>query len=159
MCPRNTIAARPKPRAIQRAFLASDAPHGILKTLRARWLAAHRQLLFHGPGTAALHRPAIPACPLTMIPEPEIAAGMGERPRSAQMLMSLAPLPLANIAAIESPVPADQPAGTLCFSEEVSRIRNYAARAIEGIAASPNEDLNLFLADGRAGAALPSPSR
>jgi len=96
-----------------------------------------------------------------MIPEPEIAAGMGERPRSAQMLMSLAPLPLANIAAIESPVPADQPAGTLCFSEEVSRIRNYAAaaRAIEGIAASPNEDLNLFLADGRAGAALPSPSR
>jgi hypothetical protein len=38
---------------------------------------------------------------------------------------------------------------------ETARIQNYASRAIEGIAASPNDDLNLFLADGTASANLP----
>src|SRR5450631_1549477 len=37
---------------------------------------------------------------------------------------------------------------------ENTRIQNYAARAIEGIAANPNDDLNLFLANGTAGANL-----
>lgn len=35
------------------------------------------------------------------------------------------------------------------------RAQNYASRAIEGITASPNDDLNLFPAGGTPGANLP----
>jgi hypothetical protein len=49
--------------------------------------------------------------------------------------------------------PVTEPLGAACASEN-TRIQNYAACAIEGIAASPNDDLNLFQADGTAGANL-----
>jgi len=65
-----------------------------------------------------------------------------------------APIPLTKIAALDFTAPATEPPGTACASEN-TRIQNYAARAIEGIAASPNDDLNLFQADGTAGANLP----
>jgi hypothetical protein len=139
--------ARPwKPRVALVATLASDAPRGIQNTLRARWLAAHRQGFSRPDKTKALRRSIVPSRPLAMMRAPEIAVGMGEPPRT--------PIPLAKIAALEFAAPATEPPGTACASEN-TRIQNYAARAIEGIVASPNDDLNLFLPDGTAGEKLP----
>src|SRR5262249_21518843 len=73
----------------------------------------------------------------------EIAVGMGEVQR--------APL---RIAALDFAAPATGPPGIPC-SEEALRIQSYAWRAIEGIAASPNDDLNLFAAGGDPSANLP----
>jgi len=134
-----------RPRAVHIAILASVAPHGIQNTLRAHWLAAHRQGFFRPDKTKALRRSIIPNRPLVMMRAPEIAVGMGEPQR--------APIPLTKIAALDFTAPVTVPPGTACASEN-TRIQNYAARAIEGIAASPNDDLNLFLADGTAGANL-----
>jgi hypothetical protein len=134
-----------KPRAVHIAILASVAPHGIQSTLRAHWLAVHRQGFFRPDKTKALRRSIVPNRPLVMMRAPEIAVGMGEPQR--------APIPLAKIAALDFTAPVTEPPGTACASEN-TRIQNYAARAIEGIAASPNDDLNLFLADGTAGANL-----
>ena len=140
------MGSRPKPRAVHIAILASVAPHGIQNTLRARWLAAHRQGFFGPDKTKALRRSIIPNRPLVMMRAPEIAVGMGEPPQRA-------PIPLTKIAALDFTAPVIEPPGTACASEN-TRIQNYAARAIEGIAASPNDDLNLFQADGTAGANL-----
>ncbi len=138
-----------KPRAVHIAILASVAssvaPYGIQNTLRAHWLAAHRQGFFRPDKTKALRRSIIPNRPLVMMRAPEIAVGMGEPQRT--------PIPLAKIAALDFTAPVTEPPGTACASEN-TRIQNYAARAIEGIAASPNDDLNLFQADGTAGANL-----
>jgi hypothetical protein len=134
-----------KPRAARIAILASVAPHGIQNTLRAHWLAAHRQGFFRPDKTKALRRSIVPTRRLVMMRAPEIAVGMGEAQR--------APIPLTKIAALDFTAPVTEPPGTACASEN-TRIQNYAARAIEGIAASPNDDLNLFLADGTAGANL-----
>jgi hypothetical protein len=134
-----------KPRAARIAILASVAPHGIQNTLRAHWLAAHRQGFFRPDKTKALRRSIVPTRLLVMMRAPEIAVGMGEAQR--------APIPLTKIAALDFTAPVTEPPGTACASEN-TRIQNYAARAIEGIAASPNDDLNLFLADGTAGANL-----
>ena len=140
------MGSPPKPRAVHIAILASVAPHGIQNTLRARWLAAHRQGFFRPDKTKALRRSIIPNRPLVMMRAPEIAVGMGEPPQRA-------PIPLTKIAALDFTAPVIEPPGTACASEN-TRIQNYAARAIEGIAASPNDDLNLFQADGTAGANL-----
>ena len=134
-----------KPRAVYIAILASVAPHGIQNTLRAHWLAAHRQGFFRPDKTKALRRSIVPNRLLVMMRAPEIAVGMGEAQR--------APIPITKIAALDFTAPVTEPPGTACASEN-TRIQNYAARAIDGIAASPNDDLNLFLADGTAGANL-----
>ncbi|HUI20822.1 MAG TPA: hypothetical protein VLZ74_07230 [Methylocella sp.] len=123
---------------------AIDAPRGIQNTLRARWLAAHRQGFLHADGKSVLPHSIVPARPLALMPAPEIAVGMGERPRAPAQV---------KIAALEFTAPVEPPR-TACLDEN-KRIENYALRAIEGIAASPNEDLNLFLPDGRAGNSLP----
>jgi hypothetical protein len=119
------------------ASLQSDAPHGIQNTLRARWLAAR---------TKTLRRSVVRSWPLAMMQAPEIAVGMGE-PKHP-------PIPAMKIAALDFATPAPAPPGVPCASEN-TRIQNYASRAIEGIAASPNDDLTLFLADGSASANLP----
>jgi hypothetical protein len=119
-----------------RDALASIAPFGIQHTLRARWLAIHRRGFSGLVKTNVLHRSVVPTVPLAMMRAPEIAVGMGEPQRTP-----------INIAALEFAVPAAQPLGTACTSDSM-RLQNYASRAIEGIAESPEDDLNLFLADG-----------
>ena len=132
-------------RAVPAASLARDAPHGIQNTLRARWLATHRQGFPHLDKTRAPRRSAVRSWPLAMMPAPEIAVGMGEPKRP--------PIPLAKIAALDFTSPVTEP-GLGCAGDN-TRILNYASRAIEGIVAGANDDLSLFLADGTAGANLP----
>jgi hypothetical protein len=125
-----------KSRAAEAAALTGIAPFGIQNTLRARWLAIHRRG-FSRPGkTNVLHRSVVPTVSLAMMRAPEIAVGMGEPQRTP-----------INIAALEFAVPAAEPLGTACAGDS-ARLQNYASRAIEGIAESPEDDLNLFLADG-----------
>jgi hypothetical protein len=128
------------------ASLGGDAPHGIQNTLRARWLAAHQRGFSRLDNKKSLRRSIVPSRPLAMMRAPEIAVGMGE-PQSA-------PIAPTKIAALDFAAPATEPPGMACAGE-TARIQNYASRAIEGIAASPNDDLNLFLADGTASANLP----
>jgi hypothetical protein len=128
--------------AAHAAFFASDAPHGIQNTLRARWLAAHRQGYARLNKIRAQRRSIVRRWPLAMMPAPEIAVGMGEQNRG--------PVPPTKIAALEFAAPVTDTPPAACTSE-TTRIQNYASRAIEGITASPNDDLNLFLADGEAG--------
>lgn len=137
------------PRAARLTALRQDAPHGIQNTLRARWLAAHRPGFANSHSAKAPRRSIVRSWPVAMMPAPEIAAGMGETPRAPNH----APIPLARIAALDFAAPASARPGPSC-AEEAARIENYAVRAIAGIAASPNEDLNLFLADGTARASL-----
>ncbi len=112
--------------------LAAIAPFGIEKTLRARWLAARRQ---KSPAAAKpLRRSTVRAAPVIMMRAPEIAIGMGE-PRRAPM----------SLAALELPSPPAQPqASSAGCGGEALRLQNYAARAIEGIAASAADDLKLL---------------
>lgn len=133
------------PRPASFATLRGVAPHGIQNTLHARWLAAHRQGFPRVGKTGGLRRSIVPSLPLALMRAPEIAVGMGERP---------APITLKRIAALDFAAPKTSLPGAACGGEN-TRVQNYAARAIEGIAASPNDDLNLFLADGTAGANLP----
>jgi hypothetical protein len=128
------------------ATLAGLAPRSIQNTLHARWLAAHRQGFSPAGKPMAPRRSVVPSWPLVLMRAPEIAVGMGE-PRRA-------PIPLKKFAALDFAAPVTPVPGLPCGSEN-TRIQNYAARAIDGIAADPNGDLNLFLADGTAGANLP----
>jgi hypothetical protein len=135
-----------KPNTARPATLAGLAPRGIQNTLHARWLAAHRQRFLHAGKSMAPRRSVVPSWPLALMRAPEIAVGMGEPQR--------APILLKKFAALDFAVPVTHVPGTSCGSEN-TRIQNYAARAIEGIATDPNGDLNLFLTDGSAGANLP----
>jgi hypothetical protein len=135
-----------KPRTARVATLAGLAPRGIQNTLHARWLAAHRQGFLHASKPMAPRRSVVPSWPLAMMRAPEIAVGMGEPQR--------APILLKKFAALDFAAPVTHVPGTPCSSENM-RIQNYAARAIDGIVADPNSDLNLFLADGSASANLP----
>lgn len=127
----------------QPGTLRGVAPLGIQNTLRARWLASHR-CGFSGHGKAIASHPSIVPRrpPLALMRAPEIAVGMGEQERAP-----------VKIAALELPVSAPL-AGASCM-DEGERIRNYTLRAIEGIAPSPEDDLNLFSANGTPGANLP----
>jgi hypothetical protein len=93
----------------------------------------------------APRRSVVPSWPLAMMRAPEIAVGMGEPQR--------APILLKKFAALDFAVPVTHVPFSSCGSEN-TLIQNYAARAIEGIATDKNGDLNLFLADGSAGANL-----
>jgi hypothetical protein len=131
-----------KPRVARLAALDAIAPRGIQNTLRARWLASHPRG-FSKPGdTTAQHHSIVPVRNVAMMRAPEIAIGMGEAER--------API---KIAALDFAAPPPSRAGAIC-TDETSRIQSYARRAIEGIAASPNDDLNLFPAGGSPSANL-----
>jgi hypothetical protein len=138
----NMIGLSPvrKQHLAQQNTLRGIAPLGIQNTLRARWLASHRQGV-SGHSKAMAHTSIIPSRPLSLMRAPEIAVGMGETER--------API---RIAALELPVSA--PLGGASCLGEGERLRNYTLRAIEGIAPSPEDDLNLFSADGTPGANL-----
>jgi hypothetical protein len=143
------VAALGKPRKLhiaRPATLAGIAPRGIQNTLHARWLAAHRQGFLQTGKAMAPRRSVVPSWPLAMMRAPEIAVGMGEPQR--------APILLKKFAALDFAVPVTDVPVSSCGSEN-TRLQNYAARAIEGIATDPNGDLNLFLADGSVGTNLP----
>jgi hypothetical protein len=139
--------ASPAPRSGAR-LLGFLAPHGIANTLRARWLASHRPAPGGGkatsgaPGNAAPRRSIVAARPIRLMPAPEIVVGMGEGQPASVKVVSLE---IPNLA----PLLAAPPCGG-----ETARIHQYALRAIEGIVAGPDDDLQLFAADGAPGANL-----
>jgi hypothetical protein len=68
-------------------------------------------------------------------------------------LASIAPSPLSRSASPAPPPALPAAPATACAGDSL-RLGNYAARAIEGIVRSPEEDLKLFEADGTPRAAL-----
>jgi hypothetical protein len=128
------------------------ALRGIGNTLRARWLAAHRRGSPGGGKIAPPRRSVVADRPVALMRAPEIAIGMGE------LDLGRAPVRIAALDLAEPPAPrsgsAGGGAGAAC-PHETRRLRNYAMRAIEGIAASPTEDLKLFSLDGTPGPNLP----
>ena len=141
--------------AVRLATLRLDdlATHGIANTLRARWLASHRPGFARSQTTAAASRQAaikprrsvVADHSIRMMAAPEIAVGMGERPATQ------APLTIAALVAM--PMFATPAPGFAC-ADESARIRQYALRAVEGVGAGPDDDLQLFAADGAPGANL-----
>jgi hypothetical protein len=129
------------------------ATHGIANTLRARWLASHRPGFAPPrpsgkPGAMAAAKPRrsiVADRPIKLMAAPEIAVGMGER-ASTQT-------PLTIAALIAMPMFATPSAGLVC-ADDSARIRQYAQRAVEGVGAGPDDDLQLFTADGAPGANL-----
>jgi hypothetical protein len=129
------------------------ATHGIANTLRARWLASHRPGFAPPrpagkPGALAAAKPRrsiVADHAVRLMAAPEIAVGMGERAATQ------APLTIAALIAM--PVFATPSAGLAC-ADDSARIRQYALRAVEGVGASPDDDLQLFTADGAPGANL-----
>jgi hypothetical protein len=107
--------------------------------LRARFLARHRG----GARVArAMRRSIVPDRPVSLLRAPSIAVGLGEK------AMALPPLRLASLT-MPDPLPRLAPAAPAqsCASETL-RLRNYAAKVIDGVTASPDEDLKLFEPDG-----------
>ena len=129
----------------QRANLGPD-PHlarrGLGNTLRARFLAARRS------GRRVYVRSRVPDAPVSLIRAPTIAAGSGEAKIS---------LPALTIAALARPLATT--AGAASFTPfacalDGTRLKNYALKAIDGVATSPDDDLKLFEADGEPTPAL-----
>jgi hypothetical protein len=150
------FAARAASMRVASLRLDNLATHGIANTLRARWLASHRPG-FAAPRTALKpvlqaaakpHRSIVADRPLRMMAAPEIAVGMGERP-AAQTPLTIAALVAMPMFATPTPTP-----GVTC-ADDGARIRQYALRAVEGVGASPDDDLQLFGADGAPGPNLP----
>jgi hypothetical protein len=125
------------------------AKYGIRNTLRARWLAAH----VPGPTTATrrdarkvtVRRSVVPD---RLAPEPPLTLEPPIRTETLRVA-SISPSPLSRGAspAAMPAVPAAPTPLTACAGDSL-RLTNYASRAIEGIARSPDEDLKLFEADG-----------
>jgi hypothetical protein len=177
----------------QSASLSVLAVRGIGQTLRARWLAARRQvgakpasvrLAAAGKKAASVRaaaRPAscprvsvVPLRPLPTFRMPDIAVGLGERrvttisaalapaPRRRQPTpasvaaatrakdLRAAPVRLARAKAIApvAPVRVASPAPATSCTPDEGRIRNYAARMVQGLDLDPGDDLKLFAADG-----------
>jgi hypothetical protein len=95
---------------------------------------------------------------------PDIMAGMGERKKPEPpppAARSSKPAPPARIAAAPrrpgpaspaaaatAPKPAPQPATATACAPDEQRLRNYAARMVEGLGLGPTDDLRLFEPDG-----------
>jgi hypothetical protein len=147
---RSTKAGAPLPPTRARTARAradSLAVRGIGSTLRARWLASHRPGGARRGGRVAVVRSRVPDRATPMLRAPSIAIGMGERTAPAPVVLApvrLASLELpASIGRYEPAVPMFSCAG------DMARIRNYAGKIIEGIAANDTADLKLFDDQGR----------
>lgn len=147
--------------------LAVLAVRGIGGTVRARWLASHGGVKLTATGKAGKPGRVSIVIPLkprpSRVPEyrvPDIAAGMGEKPRperKAQPLVAVtnpkpkaAPLKTASAPAAPKAAPKSaslKPAATACAPDE-QRLRNYAARMVEDLGLGPTDDLKLFAPDG-----------
>ena len=137
------------------------ARRGLQGTVRARWLATQRgkaRGLKAMPGRSS----TVALAPLPTFRVPDIAVGMGERPRPSgqpggallarsvqhsgtasarQRVASATALPSrAATPAAAKGVPAG------CTDEQ--RIRNYAGRIVRDLVIGPGDDLRLFSPDG-----------
>jgi hypothetical protein len=125
------------------------ARFGIGNTLRARWLAAHgRGGTIHQAAKAravTIHRSVVRDFHVNL--KPVAAIMVGEKD------IDLLPVSLAALNSFDVSAQTLAQPQPKCAGENI-RVRNYAARAIEGIAARPNEDLQLFSADGTPGGHL-----
>jgi hypothetical protein len=148
--------------------MAVMAVKGIGGTLRARYLASKRR-----GGSVRYTAPAGPRGKpgrVSMVlsiktPQyrvPDIAEGMGERkkpaelptPRAVRAAKPAAPsavaprrsAPAATVASAAKPAPRPE-AASACAPDE-QRLRNYATRLVEGLGLGPTDDLHLFDADG-----------
>jgi hypothetical protein len=124
------------------------ARHELGNKLRARSHAAHSAMLRQAqkPKAAPIHRFSAHESRGS----PKISAIMvGEND------ISLAPVSLASLGSYEVSLSAPAQSNASCSGESL-RIRNYALRAIVGIAQRPDEDLKLFAADGTPSANLPA---
>jgi uncharacterized protein (DUF3820 family) len=136
--------------------LAVLAVKGIGGTVRARYLASRR-----GKGVTtftAAGRGGKPGRVSMVIPirtpqyrVPDIAAGMGEKPKPT------APNPVQRPALAAKPAPAPKVASATpvaaCAPDE-QRLRNYAGRMVAELGVGPTDDLKLFARDGMPSANL-----
>jgi hypothetical protein len=149
--------------------MAVMAVKGIGGTLRARYLASKRR-----GGSVRYTAPAGPRGKpgrVSMVlsiktPQyrvPDIAEGMGERkkpaelptPRAVRAAKPAAPsavaprrsAPAATVASAAKPAAPRPEAASACAPDE-QRLRNYATRLVEGLGLGPTDDLHLFDADG-----------
>jgi hypothetical protein len=116
------------------------AVRGIGGTLRARWLASHRPGGARRGSRVAVVRSRVPDRAMPMLRAPSIVVGMGERTAP----VTLAPVRLASLelpASIGKPEPV---VPLIACAGDAVRIRNYAGKIIEGIAANDTADLKLF---------------
>jgi hypothetical protein len=123
------------------ALASALVTHGLGRTLRARWLASHR----HGfAGKRRLAHSIVPDRVAPLMRAPAIMVGGGE-----PVLAS------TKLAALISPaIPTARPATAATCPSQVARLANYAAHAIEGVVASPDQDLKLFDGNGHSTANL-----
>ncbi len=137
-------ALGPEPKRV-----AGLTTRGIGNTLRAHYLAVRR---FGARG--GLRRSVVADHVGSLIRAPTIAPGFGEL---ASTRLQLAPAPIAALAAPTplggglGPIPSLPP---LSCALDGPRLRNYALKVIEGVAASPTEDLKLFTPEGMPNASL-----
>ncbi|RDI60880.1 hypothetical protein [Microvirga subterranea] len=141
------------------------AVKGIGGTLRARYLASKRKggsvryTATAGPGGKPGRVSMVLPVRTPQYRVPDIMAGGGERkkpepavrpskPSPVAIAMARKPQPAPKATASAAPKPVPQPqAATACAPDE-QRIRNYAARMVEGLGIGPTDDLRLFEADG-----------
>lgn len=148
-CGGPVVATRGGAKGVKRqaANVRGLTTRGIGNTLRARWLASHRPGGAKRGRAVAVARSRVPDRKLSMLRAPSIAIGMGERTPAP---VALAPVRIASLGLPAlGPSPGSAIPPIACSGESV-RIRNYAAKMSEGIAASPTDDLKLFDAEGRA---------
>ena len=145
-----SAVARPTKSRPAATLLGPLAKHGIRNTLRARWLAAHGRggTIMSGGGRRkiAVRRSVVPdrlapERPLSLEP-PIRTETLRVAAVSPSLLTNRAAPPVAVLTLPEAAGPA-----TICAGDNM-RLANYAARAIEGIVRSPDEDLKLFAPDG-----------
>ncbi len=132
----------PAPRVARGGASARNRPdglalHGVGATLRARFLAARR-----GGRRVALRRSVVPDHVSALMRAPAISVGAGE-PKIAPPAARLAALSLAPLSGGGAALPS-----VSACALDGQRLKNYAAKAIDGVAASPGEDLRLFEPDG-----------
>ncbi|MEA2840676.1 MAG: hypothetical protein QOF41_2006 [Methylobacteriaceae bacterium] len=144
--------------------LAPLAKYGIGNTLRARWLAARRRggtlMAKKGGGRLTVKRSVVPdRLASTTMAARSTTVGLGnpepplqlEPPLKAERLrVASAFLPDLSRAPVAPSSPSPNPATPPVASctKDATRLANYAAHVIEGIARTPDEDLNLFDAGG-----------
>jgi len=123
--------------------VAGLTTRGLGNTLRAHYLAVRRF-----GARAGLRRSVVPDRVAPLIRAPTIASGFGERPTLI--------LPNAPLAALAAPIPLGGGGAQPLFSCALDgpRLRNYALKVIDGVTASPADDLKLFQPDGTPNPAL-----
>jgi hypothetical protein len=140
------------------------AKYGIGNTLRARWLAAHGRgggvKTRRGARKVAVRRSIVPdrLGPPMRTPAIALGATAPEPPLVLEPPIRTETLRVASAspaASRDAPLVPTAPLPVTGCAGDTLRLANYAARAIEGIARFPNEDLKLFNADGSPGASLP----